>query len=409
MTYQMSRSQIEANARIAARRAEKGARLAAEAAAGQAPVVSPLAPSDDCAVTLLDPAPAPSSALSTDTPATPSPDTPPATAAPETVPARTLAHTIDDLPDDHARAPQQQFARADQVVFLERLSIGGSVRAASRVARVSHQTVYRLRRSCARFRAGWNAALLLARDHAEATLAENALHGVEEEVWYHGEAVGKRRRFDARLLLAHLARLDRLEEAPDASFHAGAFDEVLERIGADEDLPDRAAAAKADIEPVDGSHDFVSEPCNTRSMSRAEAGEGAQVTPDDGGPERSALYRLYAAMEDARPDRTPPPEVLGDPDAAEDCQIAAFESGDANWWRYGEDYVLYEADDDGDWHAAPDQADHDAYVDACAQACADASDEGRGDLNEGADDAGESDATKPGNGASGSGTSKRPS
>lgn len=60
----------------------------------------------------------------------------------------------------------------------------------------------------ARFAAGWDGALVLARQVAEDVLAQRALEGVEEPVFYRGEQVGSRWRFDARLLLAHLARLD---------------------------------------------------------------------------------------------------------------------------------------------------------------------------------------------------------
>ncbi len=82
-------------------------------------------------------------------------------------------------------------------------------------------------------------------------LAERALEGVEEQVFYHGEVIATRRRFDTRLLLAHLARLDALcaEEpetepfdvalaqvagldcAPPPSDRAAHLDQVAERAG----------------------------------------------------------------------------------------------------------------------------------------------------------------------------------
>ncbi len=42
------------------------------------------------------------------------------------------------------------------------------------------------------------------------------MNGVEEKVFYHGEEVATRTRFDSRLLLAHLARLDKRAEAMEA-------------------------------------------------------------------------------------------------------------------------------------------------------------------------------------------------
>ena len=84
-------------------------------------------------------------------------------------------------------------------------------------------------------------------------LADRAIDGVEE-IYYRGELVGTRRRYDARLLLAHIARLDRLVDEDAAGPDAARFDELLARIAGaespavhhDEDrlLPgDRAALA----------------------------------------------------------------------------------------------------------------------------------------------------------------------
>lgn len=92
--------------------------------------------------------------------------------------------------------------------FCDHLSVSGNVRAACSAAGSSAQTAYRWRRRCAQFALAWDAALVLAREHAEAVLAERALDGVDEPVFYHGEEVARRRRFDSRLLLAHLGRLD---------------------------------------------------------------------------------------------------------------------------------------------------------------------------------------------------------
>ena len=88
------------------------------------------------------------------------------------------------------------FSPRRQAEFLASLQLFGNVRLACRAARISAQTAYRQRRA-------WDAALLAARAHAEATLADRALNGVEEAVFYHGEEVARRRRYDSRLLLAH--------------------------------------------------------------------------------------------------------------------------------------------------------------------------------------------------------------
>lgn len=63
-----------------------------------------------------------------------------------------LPALITALPDDRARAPQTEFTRARQVLFLENLSVTGSVRSAAAAAGVSHQTAYRARRATGPFR-----------------------------------------------------------------------------------------------------------------------------------------------------------------------------------------------------------------------------------------------------------------
>lgn len=136
--------------------------------------------------------------------------------------------------DDPVLTPQRK-AR-----FLDELSGHGNVRVAAARVGVSRSGLYLARRRDGLFAEGWRAALVLARRHGEAVLAERALEGVEEPVFFRGELIAVRRRFDARLLLAHLGRLDRLcgpgaEEAGEDP--ALAFDALL---GAVAGLPEAA-------------------------------------------------------------------------------------------------------------------------------------------------------------------------
>jgi len=122
-----------------------------------------------------------------------------------------------------------------RVRFLHHLATTGNVRRACAAVGVSPQSAYVHKRRDAAFAAGWDAALLLARDAAEEVLAERALHGTRETIFYRGEAVGSRVRFDARLLLAHLARLDsHHEQAEAAQGIAARFDDYLEELSAGE-------------------------------------------------------------------------------------------------------------------------------------------------------------------------------
>ncbi len=169
--------------------------------------------------------------------------------------------------------PPRGWTPEARVRFLEHLASKGNVRAACARVGLSAEAAYRLRRRDPLFARGWAAATVMARAASEDTLATRALDGVEEPVFYRGEQVGVRQRYDTRLLLAHLARLDRMVEQGGAAVQdAGRFDELLALIAGEafpEDLAGRdaalpvareewgreAAEARLSGEPSDGRDD----------------------------------------------------------------------------------------------------------------------------------------------------------
>ena len=77
-------------------------------------------------------------------------------------------------------------------------------------------------------------------------------------------------------------------------------------------------------------------------------------------PHYPPVARLLNEMEDQRPLDAPEPDELGgDPAQIEECQIAAFEAGDEDWWRYGVDFVAYAKNEFGDWAPIEDQDEGD--------------------------------------------------
>ena len=130
------------------------------------------------------------------------------------------------------------FSHARRVRFAEHLAETGNVRLACAATGISRHTAYKARRRDETFAQAWDAALVLAARHAEAVLADRALEGVEEPVWFRGELVGHRRRYDTRLLLAHLGRLDARCARQEENLAAGRFDELLARLGGMEIDPD---------------------------------------------------------------------------------------------------------------------------------------------------------------------------
>lgn len=139
--------------------------------------------------------------------------------------------------------PAPIFDPRRQAQFCESLSHNGNVRLACRACAISPQTAYRARRASPAFARLWDAALLIARRHAEELLADRALSGVEEAVFYHGEVIATRRRYDSRLLLAHLARLDAAaERAGDGGISEHGFDDALGALTRGEPYPPPAPA-----------------------------------------------------------------------------------------------------------------------------------------------------------------------
>ena len=231
-----------------------------------------------------------------------------------------------DLPPP---AQWTEFGRDRQAAFLEALATGGSVRAAARSVDVSYRTAYRARRGDPAFRLAWSGALLAGRAQAEDVLACRAIDGVEEEVWYHGEVVATRRRYDGRLLLAHLGRLDRLTEDVRASAFADDFEAALARFAAGEDEP-----ANAPQPPADNSSP---EQCDNRDKSNSAPGGGPNLEwCEHTGQMLPKVDRLTNAMEATRPADAPALCELpcggrsyGDIEAE---QMAAFEQGVPRWW-----------------------------------------------------------------------------
>jgi hypothetical protein len=103
-----------------------------------------------------------------------------------------------------------------QRVFLETLAECGTVQDACRAAGMSPASTYALRqrKSGALFALGWAAALRHARERLADELLSRAMHGCTETV-ERGHEVITRHRFDNRLSMAMLTRLDREAEKFD--------------------------------------------------------------------------------------------------------------------------------------------------------------------------------------------------
>jgi hypothetical protein len=166
---------------------------------------------------------------------------------------------MDDSPYDPAQIPapaSYHWTPRLQREFLEAFATNGSVKISAAKVGMSPSAVYQLKQrpEGAAFRIGCAAAVLIARTRLADELLDRAIWGHDETVEMlreEGRSFAKRRRTDARLGLAMLARLDRMVET-----RARAGDERLAQIVAGDwpgfltlfDAAEAARAAEADLE-----------------------------------------------------------------------------------------------------------------------------------------------------------------
>ncbi len=111
--------------------------------------------------------------------------------------------------NDYRWTPQCQRA------FLEELACTGSVLRSAKHVQKSPRSAYDLkfRRDGAAFRLGWDAAILISRDALADMLMDRAVNGYEEITVKNDDGSTMRGRFDNRLGMNLLGRLDRMAEA----------------------------------------------------------------------------------------------------------------------------------------------------------------------------------------------------
>jgi hypothetical protein len=136
--------------------------------------------------------------------------------------------------------------------FLECFAACGVIVEACQAAGMSARAAYNLRGRDPLFAAGWDAAAVKARDPLADEVYARARNGVVERIYKDGLIVAERHRYDNRLTMAVLARLDsRIHVAElTGAAHLGAvarWDEYLDALG--EDRRDDGAALLAAAPP----------------------------------------------------------------------------------------------------------------------------------------------------------------
>lgn len=148
------------------------------------------------------------------------------------------------LPPDAPTPRHDGWTPDRERLFLTTLAETGVVTDAARAAGMSRESAYARRNSAAghAFALGWDAAILLSRHATADDVASRSRHGVIDRIYRNGELVAERHRYDNRLTMAHLTRLDRLaaavEHRPEVHAVAAEYDRFLDL------LPDGNAGAR---------------------------------------------------------------------------------------------------------------------------------------------------------------------
>jgi hypothetical protein len=158
-------------------------------------------------------------------------------------PEMLLPGTVETAPPAKPSPDRPRAVRHDgwtperQRIFLDTLARTGVVADACRAARMSRDGAYEFRRRAAgaAFAIAWDAALLISRGAIADDVMSRARHGVIDRVYRDGELVAERHRYDNRLTMAVLSRLDRLaeglgENAPVARAVAQEWDQFLDVV-----------------------------------------------------------------------------------------------------------------------------------------------------------------------------------
>lgn len=199
--------------------------------------------------------------------------------------------------------------------FLTTLAETSVVADAARAAGMSPKSAYN-RRNCAAghaFALGWDAAILLSRAATADDVASRSRHGVIDRIYRNGELVAERHRYDNRLTMAHLTRLDRLaaeaERRPEVHAVAAEFDRYLDLLPEGNAGAERFLAARF---PVRGD-----DSCDAIAVTAAEAWSHDEHAPYRAGSERALLarHRTYAEAgvglaDEVRVDDLHPAEML---------------------------------------------------------------------------------------------------
>jgi hypothetical protein len=167
--------------------------------------------------------------------------------------------------------------------FLECFAECGVIRDACEAVGLSARSAYNLRDRDPLFAAGWEAAQMMARPRLADEVYSRALNGVVDRIYKDGMVVAERHRYDNRLTMAALARLDaridRAEErgAPQLGLIAR-WDDYLDAL--EEDRREDGLALLA-APAAEAPEDEVHADAGDRELRELHQSEEADLEPDE--------------------------------------------------------------------------------------------------------------------------------
>ena len=267
-----------------------------------------------------------------------------------------------DIRNDYRWTP------ACQRAFLEALAFGGSVMRAAKEVSKSPRSAYdlRFRRDGTAFRLGWDAAILVSRDAVHDMLMDRAINGYEEVTSKLDESTTMRGKFDNRLGMNLLGRLDRIAEAQALQGSRNAqvqlvmqdFESFLDLIERGGKGSEAALFIAARDEDESGEPSFDDERAVDCELGRISAAESAIPDMLDEEPELAA-QRLSVWYDEERECWVTNFPMPGDANSEFVCETGFF--GDEDYER-----TLTEAEESA--HLAALARERQPWIDAAAKA-----------------------------------------
>jgi hypothetical protein len=197
-------------------------------------------------------------------------------------------------------------------IFLSRLAECGVVKEACFAAGMSARAAYNLRDRDPLFDAGWQAACVMARPRLADEAFSRSMNGVVERIYKDGVIVAERHRYDNKLTMAVLgrldARIDRDQErgAPHLAL-VGRWDEYLAALG--EDRREDGLALLAPPAPETATSDDLRTHAPDSELHELRGREELEMDDEDDENDRHILWEIEGRW---LTDYPPPPGFDGE-------------------------------------------------------------------------------------------------